>query len=174
MSTTIPVTFPERMTVPMTVRESVNPVIFEDQFSASAESLPAGSEATVDYGNYHFTFGIPAGAKGDQGERGLQGERGEQGPKGDKGDKGEKGDTGPQGLQGETGATGATGPQGPKGDQGIQGPQGIQGETGPQGPAGPTGPQGPAGQDYVLTTADKQEIAGLVIADLPTWTGGSY
>ena len=166
MSTTIPVTFPERMTVPMTVRESVNPVIFEDQFSASAESLPAGSEAIVDYGNYHFTFGIPAGAKGDQGERGLQGERGEQGA---------KGDTGATGPAGPAGATGATGPQGPKGDQGIQGPQGIQGETGPQGPAGPTGPQGPAGQDYVLTTADKQEIAGLVIADLPTWTsGGSY
>lgn len=169
MSTTIPVTFPERMTVPMTVRESVNPVIFEDQFSASAESLPAGSEATVDYGNYHFSFGIPRGDKGEQGERGLQGI------------PGEKGDTGATGPAGPAGATGATGPQGPKGETGAtgatgpQGPQGIQGETGPQGPAGPTGPQGPAGQDYVLTTADKQEIAGLVIADLPTWTsGGSY
>ena len=168
MNTTIPVTFPERMTVPMTVRESVNPVIFEDQFSASAESLPAGSDATVDYGNYHFSFGIPAGAKGDQGERGLQGERGEQGPKGDKGDKGDTGPQGEQGIQGipgEKGDTGATGPAGPAG---------ATGATGPQGPAGPTGPQGPAGQDYVLTTADKQEIARLVIADLPTWTGGSY
>lgn len=46
------------MEVPMTIDPSVNPVIFADQFSASAESLPAGSEATVDYGNYHFTFGI--------------------------------------------------------------------------------------------------------------------
>lgn len=35
----------------------------------------------------------------------------------------------------------------------IVGPQGIQGET---------GPQGPQGDDYVLTSADKQEIAGIV------------
>ena len=174
MSTTIPVTFPERMTVPMTVRESVNPVIFEDQFSASAESLPAGSEATVDYGNYHFTFGIPAGAKGDQGERGLQGERGEQGPKGDKGEKGEKGDTGEQGERGLQGEKGDTGSQGLPGAKGDKGDTGAKGDKGDKGDTGDTGPQGPAGQDYVLTTADKQEIAGLVIADLPTWTGGNY
>ena len=36
---------------------------------------------------------------------------------------------------------------------------------------GPTGPQGPA---YTLTSQDKQDIADLVLADLPTWTGGSY
>ena len=58
--------------------------------------------------------------------------------------------------QGETGATGATGPQGPKGDTGA------------------TGPQGPAGADYVLTAEDKQDIADIVLADLPTWNGGSY
>lgn len=49
------------------------------------------------------------------------------------------------------GDTGDTGPQGPKGDTGA---------TGPQGPAGADG------SDYVLTTADKQEIADLVIADI--------
>lgn len=34
--------------------------------------------------------------------------------------------------------------------------------------------QGPKGDDYVLTAADKQEIAGLVLDELPTWTGGAY
>lgn len=62
---------------------------------------------------------------------------------------------------------GPAGPQGPKGEDGgikfeeltdeqkeqLRGPQGIQ---------GPIGPAGPAGQDYILTEADKQEIAGMV------------
>ena len=46
--------------------------------------------------------------------------------------------------------------------------------NGEQGPAGPQGPQGPAGQSYVLTNSDKVEIANMVIAILPTWTGGNY
>lgn len=82
-----------------------------------------------------------SGLKGETGERGEQGEQGIQGPKGDTGEQG------PQGIQG------------PKGDTGEQGPQGIQGETGPQGPQGQVGPQGPQGDDYVLTAADKTEIA---------------
>lgn len=44
----------------------------------------------------------------------------------------------------------------------MQNPTDIQGPTGPQGPA------------YTLTSQDKQDIADLVLADLPTWTGGSY
>lgn len=32
-----------------------------------------------------------------------------------------------------------------------------------QGPKGDTGPQGPAGNDYVLTEADKLEIANIVL-----------
>ena len=64
--------------------------------------------------------------------------------------------------------TGATGPQGDKGDKGDKG---ATGAVGPQGPAGPkgdkgdtgaTGPAGANGKDYVLTEADKQEIAGMV------------
>lgn len=51
---------------------------------------------------------------------------------------------------------GPQGPQGPAGKDGAQGPQGIQGKTGPQGPAGKDG------KDYVLTNADKKEIAGMV------------
>ena len=95
------------------------------------------------------------------------------GPQGPKGDKGDRGEPGPRGLTGLTGATG------PKGDKGDKGDKGATGAVGPQGPAGPkgekgdtgaTGPQGPAGadgKDYVLTEADKQEIAGMVEA-----TGG--
>ena len=114
------------------------------------------------------------GAKGDKGDAGEQGPKGDtgatgatgpQGPKGDKGDKGDTGATGatgPQGPKGDTGATGATGPQGEQGPQGETGPEGPQGETGPTGATGPQGPQGPQGDDYVLTSADKTEIAGMV------------
>jgi len=77
--------------------------------TATAETLPAGSDATASYSDGVLTFGIPRGEKGDKGDTG------ERGPKGD---------------------TGATGPQGP---QGEQGPQGVQGETGPQGPQGDPG-----------------------------------
>lgn len=96
---------------------------------------------------------------------GPQGPAGPQGPKGDKGDRGEPG---PRGL---TGLTGATGPKGDKGDKGERGETGATGAVGPQGPAGPkgdkgdtgaTGPAGANGKDYVLTEADKQEIAGMV------------
>ena len=36
------------------------------------------------------------------------------------------------------------------------------------------GQDGQDGSDYVLTAQDKSDIAALVLADLPTWTGGSY
>lgn len=96
------------------------------QATASAVTLPAGSNASADVsesGNaLHFSFGIP---------------------KGDKGDKGDTGETGATGPQGPAGADGATGPQGP---QGIQGPAGENGQDGAQ---GPQGIQGPAGADGV-------------------------
>ena len=80
--------------------------------TATATTLPEGSQATASYADGVLSLGIP---KGDRGAQGI------------KGDKGDKGDTG------ATGATGA------KGEQGERGPQGIQGETGPQGPQGPQG-----------------------------------
>ena len=101
--------------------------------------------ATTTYvDNAISTIELTPGPKGDTGEQGPQGEIGPQGPKGDKGDPGE---TGPQGAQG------------------IQGPQGPQGDPGAQGPQGPAGQNG---NDYVLTDADKQQIAGLV--DLTNYT----
>lgn len=84
------------------------------------------------------------------------------------GPQGETGPQGPQGIQGEQGIQGIQGPIGPQGEpgkDGAQGEQGPKGDTGPQGEIGPQGPQGepgPAGQDYILTEADKQEIANLV------------
>lgn len=100
------------------------------------------------------------GPKGDKGEPGRDGtmsfedltEEQKATLKGDKGDKGDRGETGPQG---------------PKGDQGIQGP------IGPIGPQGPQGPAGANGQDYVLTDADKTEIADAVLAALQNAEGVS-
>ena len=90
------------------------------------------------------TFTVKNGSKGSQGIQGVQGE---------KGDQGIQGEVGPQGPKGDTGETG---PQGIQGEQGIQG---IKGEKGEKGDKGDTGADG---SDYVLTNADKQEIAGMV------------
>ena len=73
---------------------------------------------------------------------------------------------------GPQGPIGPEGPQGPIGETGPQGEPGIQGETGPQGPQGiqgPIGPQGEPGQNYILTEADKSEIAGMVVVDTSTF-----
>ena len=115
--------------------------------SATAETLPEGSEATASYNDGVLSFGIPKGDTGETGEQGPMGPAGPagatgpQGPQGEKGDKGDTGATGPQGPQGI---------QGPQGETGPQGPQGIQGETGPQGPQGEQGPQGPQGEPGVV------------------------
>lgn len=151
------------------------------------------TESDVDGGSNVVTFSDGNTVTIKNGSTGPQGETGPQGPKGDKGDTGEAGppgETGPQGIQGiqgpkgDTGATGAagekgekgdTGPQGPKGDTGPQGIQGEKGDTGATGPQGPKGIQGEkgekgekgdtgkAGSDYVLTEADKSEIAVMII-----------
>ena len=99
-----------------------------------------------------------------------------QGPKGDKGDQGEQGIQGIPGPQGPKGDTGDTGPQGPKGDKGEKG---DPGEQGPKGETGPQGPKGDPGNDYVLTDADKQDIAGKVdlsgtVSDVQDANGNSF
>lgn len=90
------------------------------------------------------------------------GPMGPAGPQGPKGDKGDRGEPGPRGLTGATGPKGDKGDKGERGEKGATGAQGPQGPEGPQGPQGPQGPAGTAGKDYVLTDADKQEIAGMV------------
>lgn len=118
---------------------------------AEAETLPAGSDASVEKtvepatGAVTLTFGIP---------------RGDTGAKGDKGDKGDTGDTGPQGAKGDTGETGAQGPKGDKGDTG---------NTGAAGPGVPAG--GTAGQFLVKASAADYDAAWVT---LQAWSGGSY
>lgn len=151
----------------------------------AADELDGAIDTALAEAKESGEFDGPAGPQGETGPAGPQGETGPQGPQGEKGDTGE---TGPQGPKGDKGDPGETGPQGPagadgakgdKGDTGEQGPQGIQGETGPQGPQGVQGETGPAGYtpvkgtDY-YTAADKAEMVNMVIAALPTWTGGSY
>jgi len=65
----------------------------------------------------------------------LKGEPGEKGDKGDPGEKGEKGDTGAPGAKGDKGDKGEPGAKGDKGDK---------------------------GDSYILTAADKAEIAAEV------------
>ena len=99
--------------------------------------------------------------------------KGENGEKGDKGEPGIQGPEGPQGIQGEVGPQGPVGPKGDIGPQGKQGPTGLQGIQGPKGQDGltpyikdgnwwigneDTGIKA-AGDNYVLTDADKTEIA---------------
>jgi hypothetical protein len=91
-----------------------DPVLADMSMSASASTLPPGSQATVSVteptpNHFVLAFGLPQGATGAQG------------PKGDTGAQG------PAGPQGPTGATGAQGPQGAQGAQGAQGPQGNPG-----------------------------------------------
>lgn len=92
----------------------------------------------------------PAGRDGRNGSDGLPGRDGQDG---------RDGATGPQGTQGPQGERGPIGLTGPKGDTGERGPQGERGPAGSQGEKGDTGPQGPKGDSYVLTDADKQQIA---------------
>lgn len=135
-----------------------------EDVAENAEAIAQSVRDDADAGAFVGPQG-PVGQQGPQGERGEKGDAGAtgatgatgpQGPKGDKGDKGSKGD------KGDTGPTGATGPQGPKGDKGSKGD------------TGDTGPQGPKGDAYVLTSADKSEIAGIVLGELPTAVGVSF
>lgn len=60
-----------------------------------------------------------------------------------------------KGEKGDKGDTGETGPKGDKGDKGEIGPSGQKGEKGEKGDTGE------AGSDYILTEADKAEIAQI-------------
>lgn len=72
------------------------------------------------------------------------------------------GKDGRDGVDGKDGKDGAVGPAGPQGPAGKDGQNGQDGKDGAQGPAGPAGKDG---EDYVLTEADKTEIAGIVSSE---------
>lgn len=78
-------------------------------------------------------------------------------------------------FKGEKGDPGAPGQPGEKGDKGDTGPEGPQGEKGEPGEKGTDGQPGADGKDYVLTEADKQEIAeqAAQLVDVPSGGGGS-
>lgn len=78
---------------------------------------------------------------------------------------------GPAGPQGEPGKDGVDGKDG---EPGAPGKDGQDGAPGKDGATGPEGPQGPAGNDYVLTEADKTEIAQLAITLMPVAEEGAY
>ena len=112
--------------------------------------------------------------------------KGDTGPAGEPGVKGDKGDAFTYADFTQEQLEALRGPQGEPGRDGKDGKDGVsithtwngtslsitsasgtsemdlKGEKGDQGQIGPQGPQGPAGSDYVLTDADKQEIANLV------------
>lgn len=95
---------------------------------------------------------------------------------------GSKGSTGAKGDKGDTGSPGADGVTPTIGDNGNWFIGSTDTGKPSRGVAGTPGTKGDPGDDYVLTSADKTEIAGLVIADgieveladFPMWTGGSY
>lgn len=112
--------------------------------SATATTLEPGQEATAEYNEGVFEFGIPKGAKGDTGATGPQGPQGIQG---------ETGPQGPQGVQGETG------PQGPKGDKGDPGTTDAGGVTYDSTEAYQSGTAGAALNDLSRQLSD--ETTGL-------------
>ena len=132
------------------------------------------ASTALSFGNYRITHAsqtyvddaisaieLTPGPQGEQGPIGPQGPAGEAGPKGD------PGDVGPQGIQGEQGVQGLQGIQGIQGEQGPKGDKGDKGDTGATGPQGPEGPAGKDGEDYILTDADKQQIANMVVIPAP-------
>lgn len=111
------------------------------------------------------------GDKGDTGEQGVQGEKGETGATGEKGADGtsvtvssvsESPEDGGSNIVTFSDGTKLTVKNGSKGSQGEKGEQGIQGIQGDKGDKGDTGETGANGKDYVLTEADKEEIARMI------------
>ena len=133
------------------------------------------------------------GDKGDTGDTGAKGDKGETGAQGIQGEKGDKGDPGADGAPGKDGADGAPGKDGADGhtpvitatksgkvttiksdgeeiatvNDGKDGAPGKDGADGKPGEKGDKGDTGDPGSDYVLTDADKSEIAALVLAQIP-------
>ena len=102
--------------------------------------------------------------------------------------KGDKGDTGAAftydmftteqlealKVKGDTGAKGDPGADGAPGKDGKDGAPGKDGADGKPGEKGDKGDTGDPGSDYVLTDADKSEIAALVLAQIPNGDEVAY
>lgn len=124
-----------------------------------SDGVPINGFVLIDTGNVNDADNAKLYVKLESGYSYLTDLSGSQGIKGDKGDKGNQGDKGDKGDKGDTGATGATGPQG------VQGPKGDNGEKGDK------GDKGDQGDPYTLTDKDKTDIAAMVLAEIPSYTG---
>lgn len=112
------------------------------------------------------------GEKGDKGDQGIQGEKGETGAAGSNGADGKDGANGTSVTVKSVSESTADGGSNvvtfsdgktltvKNGSKGSKGDKGDKGDTGATGAAGAAGADG---ADYVLTEADKSEIAALVI-----------
>ena len=110
---------------------------------------------------------LTPGPQGPAGKDGVDGKDGAPGRDGKDGEPGPQGEPGPAGKDGTMSFEDLTEEQKAtlKGDKGDKGDQGEQGPIGPEGPAGKDGQDGAPGadgKDYVLTDADKAEIAGMI------------
>ena len=117
------------------------------------------------------TIELTPGPQGPQGIQGIPGKDGAPGKDGYTPVKGVDYFDGTPGKDGKNGTNGKDGKDGYTPIKGVDyfdgepGPEGKPGEPGMTGATGPQGPEGPAGKDgkdYVLTEADKAEIAGMV------------
>lgn len=104
---------------------------------------------------------LTPGPQGPAGKDGVDGKDGAPGPQGPQGEPGKDGTMSFEDLTEEQKAT-LKGDKGDKGDQGEQGPIGPEGPAGKDGQDGAPGADGKDGADYVLTDADKAEIAGMI------------
>lgn len=84
-----------------------------------------------------------------------------------------------KGADGERGLDGKEGPVGPMGPKGADGTMVFENLTDEQremlrGPIGPVGPKGDTGDTYVITEADKVEIAQMVMDGIPQAEEGKF
>lgn len=164
--------------------------------TAQAETLPAGSQATARYENGILYLGIPQGIQGERGETGADGN-------GITSvvynadytltlifDNGERFTTPP--IRGERGSAGADGRDGRDGVDGITPNLSVGNvttldpsqdayvtrrgtDTNPIFDFGiPKGDTGADGNDYILTSADKTEIANTVYSMIESAEGSDY
>lgn len=156
-------------------------------------TIQAAVENALEKAKESGDFKGDKGDKGEKGEKGDKGDTGEKGATGPKGDKGDAGATGPQGIQGIQGNKGEKGDTGEKGDPGVTpnikvakganiasvGTPTVSASTSGTTTTftfdylkGAKGDPGDAGQDYVLTDADKAEIAEEAAKLVTPGTGG--
>jgi hypothetical protein len=133
-----------------------NPVLLSGEFSVVTD----GTETEkVKIGDGKTPWNDLPWWKGPEGKQGPQGEKGEQGFRGQDGNDGTPATHSWNGTTLTITSASGTSSANLKGEKGDKGDKGEQGEKGEQ------GIQGKDGQDYVLTEADKQEIADMV--DVP-------